>query len=126
MPTLLLLRNPAVESAYSCYMVGQNLPIVGAGFCWRSERQATGRSPWISAARPHARPKGIASYAAMRLQSDTLAFADQLGAKRFHLIAHDWGGLVAWGAHVVASESRDVTVRAGHASSTSLGSGASV
>ena len=62
----------------------------------------------------------------MRLQSDTLAFADQLGAKRFHLIAHDWGGLVAWGAHVVASESRDVTVRAGHASSTSLGSGASV
>ena len=45
----------------------------------------------------NARPRDTASYAAGHLQSDALAFADQLGAERFHLIAHDWGGLVAWG-----------------------------
>jgi pimeloyl-ACP methyl ester carboxylesterase len=39
----------------------------------------------------------IASYAAGHLHSDALAFADQLGAGCLHLIAHDWGGLVAWG-----------------------------
>lgn len=24
------------------------------------------------------------------------SFTDNLGAERFHLVAHDWGGLVAW------------------------------
>ncbi|MFD1557246.1 alpha/beta fold hydrolase [Paraburkholderia silviterrae] len=44
-----------------------------------------------------ARPMDIASYTATHLESDALAFADQIGAAQFHLIAHDWGGLVAWG-----------------------------
>ena len=38
----------------------------------------------------NARPRDIASYSAGHLQSDVLAFANQLGAGRFHLIARDW------------------------------------
>ena len=45
---------------------------------------------------PRARPDDVASYAIDLLVSDTLGFADALGAPRFHLAAHDWGGLLAW------------------------------
>ncbi len=45
---------------------------------------------------PGARPAGVEAYAIDRLVSDALGFAEQLGAERFHLVGHDWGGLVAW------------------------------
>jgi pimeloyl-ACP methyl ester carboxylesterase len=51
---------------------------------------------------PGARPAGIAAYAMPHLVADVIAVADKLGATRFHLIGHDWGGAVAWavaGAH---------------------------
>ena len=51
---------------------------------------------------PGARPEAVADYAMPHLVADVLAVADQLGAARFHLIGHDWGGAVAWavaGAH---------------------------
>jgi pimeloyl-ACP methyl ester carboxylesterase len=45
---------------------------------------------------PKARPAAIDDYAVEHLSSDILGFADSLGAKRFHLVGHDWGGAVAW------------------------------
>ncbi|MEX2971710.1 alpha/beta fold hydrolase [Streptomyces sp. C184] len=51
---------------------------------------------------PRARPPRIADYAMPELVADALAFADSQGADRFHLVSHDWGGMVAWalaGAH---------------------------
>ncbi|MFJ3233673.1 alpha/beta fold hydrolase [Streptomyces sp. NPDC086787] len=45
---------------------------------------------------PGARPSEISDYAVEHLVADALAFADAQGADRFHLVAHDWGGLVAW------------------------------
>ncbi len=30
------------------------------------------------------------------MTADVLGFADYLGTDRFHLVAHDWGGLLAW------------------------------
>lgn len=45
---------------------------------------------------PKARPIAIDEYALDHLTSDTAGFADSLGAKRFHLVGHDWGGAVAW------------------------------
>ena len=51
---------------------------------------------------PRARPPRIADYAVPELVADALAFADSQGANRFHLVSHDWGGMVAWalaGAH---------------------------
>ncbi|MFJ9416458.1 alpha/beta fold hydrolase [Streptomyces sp. NPDC101227] len=51
---------------------------------------------------PGARPSAVADYAVPELVADALAFADSQGADRFHLVSHDWGGIVAWalaGAH---------------------------
>ncbi|MFE5742165.1 alpha/beta fold hydrolase [Streptomyces celluloflavus] len=45
---------------------------------------------------PRARPPRTADYAVPELVADALAFASSQGAGRFHLVAHDWGGLVAW------------------------------
>lgn len=45
---------------------------------------------------PRARPPRIADYAVPELVADALAFADSQGAGRFHLVSHDWGGMVAW------------------------------
>ena len=45
---------------------------------------------------PGARPPAIAHYAVELLTSDVLAFADAFGARQFHLVAHDWGGVLAW------------------------------
>jgi pimeloyl-ACP methyl ester carboxylesterase len=43
-----------------------------------------------------ARPAEITDYAVDNLVADALGVADAQGAARFHLVAHDWGGMVAW------------------------------
>jgi pimeloyl-ACP methyl ester carboxylesterase len=45
---------------------------------------------------PGARPPEVADYATDRLVADALGFAAALGAGSFHLVGHDWGGIVAW------------------------------
>jgi pimeloyl-ACP methyl ester carboxylesterase len=45
---------------------------------------------------PGARPSGRRAYNAANLRDDVLALADAAGAARFHVVGHDWGGLVAW------------------------------
>jgi pimeloyl-ACP methyl ester carboxylesterase len=45
---------------------------------------------------PGVRPTEIDAYATSRLVTDVLEIADALGAERFHLVGHDWGGQVAW------------------------------
>lgn len=45
---------------------------------------------------PGARPLRTNDYAIEHLVSDVLGFADELGAESFHLVGHDWGGLLAW------------------------------
>ena len=45
---------------------------------------------------PRARPEDVAAYHVDRLVEDVLAIADRLAAKPFHLVGHDWGGVVAW------------------------------
>ncbi|HTO53055.1 MAG TPA: alpha/beta hydrolase [Myxococcota bacterium] len=43
-----------------------------------------------------ARPAGTEAYRIEHLLADALAIADSLGAQRFHLVGHDWGGQLAW------------------------------
>jgi pimeloyl-ACP methyl ester carboxylesterase len=43
-----------------------------------------------------ARPDGVERYTLDLLVGDALAFADSQGAEKFHLVARDWGGMVAW------------------------------
>jgi pimeloyl-ACP methyl ester carboxylesterase len=45
---------------------------------------------------PRARPAEVDGYAMPELVGDVIGFADALGAERFHLVGHDWGGAVAW------------------------------
>ena len=45
---------------------------------------------------PGARPADVGEYRVERLVGDVLGFADALGARRFHLVGHDWGGALAW------------------------------
>lgn len=43
-----------------------------------------------------ARPAEVAAYAVQHLRDDALAMATALGVRRFHVVGHDWGGVVAW------------------------------
>jgi len=43
-----------------------------------------------------ARPAATEAYATALLLDDALGLMDALGAKRFHLVGHDWGGQLAW------------------------------
>jgi len=45
---------------------------------------------------PGARPDAVEDYTVDRLTSDVLGFADVMCVRRFHLVGHDWGGLLAW------------------------------
>jgi pimeloyl-ACP methyl ester carboxylesterase len=45
---------------------------------------------------PGARPLAVEAYAMRNLVLDVLGMADALGAQRFHVVGHDWGGIVAW------------------------------
>lgn len=45
---------------------------------------------------PSARPTEIESYGVDDLVQDLLQVAEALGWPRFHLVGHDWGGVVAW------------------------------
>ncbi|WP_352499247.1 MULTISPECIES: alpha/beta hydrolase [unclassified Mesorhizobium] len=44
------------------------------------------------------KPKAIREYTLPKLVGDVVAIADALGIGRFHLVGHDWGGIVAWAA----------------------------
>ncbi|WP_416899110.1 MAG: alpha/beta fold hydrolase [Minwuia sp.] len=43
-----------------------------------------------------ARPEGIEAYHVDEIVADVAAIADAVGADRFHLAGHDWGGQIAW------------------------------
>jgi pimeloyl-ACP methyl ester carboxylesterase len=45
---------------------------------------------------PGARPDAVEDYGRTQLVGDVLGLADAVGAERFHLVGHDWGGAVAW------------------------------
>jgi pimeloyl-ACP methyl ester carboxylesterase len=43
-----------------------------------------------------ARPASVESYALEHLVGDALGLMDAVGALKFHLVGHDWGGHIAW------------------------------
>jgi len=42
------------------------------------------------------KPEGVEPYGVQHLVADIGALADRLGADKFVLVAHDWGGMAAW------------------------------
>jgi pimeloyl-ACP methyl ester carboxylesterase len=69
---------------------------------WRAELRALAAASYRACAPDQrgysagARPAGIEGYRIEQLVADALAIADALGATRFHLVGHDWGGQLAW------------------------------
>src|SRR5690606_15505544 len=72
--------------------------------CWREQIAAAARAGYRAVAvdqrgySPGARPEGPAAYTVDELVADVFGFADALQAERFHLVGHDWGGVLAWPA----------------------------
>ena len=52
------------------------------------------------------KPKGASAYALETLGDDVVAIARSFGHRRFALVGHDWGGIVAW--HLAARAGGDV------------------
>lgn len=71
-------------------------------FAWRHQLAALGAAGYRSVAPDQrgysrrARPADVAAYHQERLVEDVIGVADALGADRFHVVGHDFGGLVAW------------------------------
>jgi pimeloyl-ACP methyl ester carboxylesterase len=83
-------------------------PLVAAG--WRvavPDQRGYGAS---------SKPRGIAAYALDVLADDVVGIATRLGAPRFALVGHDWGGIVAWqvAARNAAAVERLVILNAPH------------
>jgi pimeloyl-ACP methyl ester carboxylesterase len=70
--------------------------------CWRQALATLGAAGYHAVAPDQrgysagANPDGVDAYTVAALSDDVLAVATALGAERFHLIGHDWGGTVAW------------------------------
>ena len=47
---------------------------------------------------PKARPKRLKEYRAEKIVNDVFSIADAFDFDRFHLIGHDWGASIGWGA----------------------------
>ena len=71
-------------------------------FAWRFQLDALGEAGFHVVAPDQrgysagARPRAVEEYGAEHLVGDVLGMADALGAERFHVVGHDWGGAVAW------------------------------
>ena len=55
---------------------------------------------------PMARPRGRGRYQLRETVDDVLALLDAAGLDAAHVVGHDWGGIVAWGAGRVAPRPR--------------------
>jgi pimeloyl-ACP methyl ester carboxylesterase len=77
-------------------------------FAWRHQIPALARAgyhviaPDLRGYSPGARPSEVSAYDLLNLVDDLLKLADHYQARRFHVVGHDVGGLVAWGTAQLA------------------------
>jgi pimeloyl-ACP methyl ester carboxylesterase len=70
--------------------------------CYSAELAALAESGYRAVApdqrgySPGARPSEVGAYQLDELVTDVVGLADACRAERFHLVGHDWGGMVAW------------------------------
>ena len=106
------MRFPALESGPE----DAPLVILLHGFpqsceTWRPVLPELARAGWHTVAplqrgyAADARPSGRHSYRIEQLVGDVIGMAAELGHARFHLVGHDWGGVVGW---VLAAQHPDV------------------
>lgn len=90
-------------------------------YAWRAQLVEFGRGRLAVAPdqRGHnlsGKPEGVEAYKARHLVADIRALAHALGHPRFTLVAHDWGGAIAWSLAIAHPEMVDrlVIVNAPH------------
>ncbi len=71
-------------------------------YAWRAQLEEFGRdhqavAPDLRGYNLTSKPEGVDQYRPKHLIEDLRALAAHLGAEKFVLVAHDWGGAVAWG-----------------------------
>jgi len=70
-------------------------------YAWRAQLEEFGRdhqavAPDLRGYNLTSKPEGVENYRVPRLVEDLRSLAAHLGAEKFTLVAHDWGGAVAW------------------------------
>lgn len=71
-------------------------------WAWRRQLEALGAAGYRAVApdqRGYSRraaPRDVSAYRSEELVADVLEIADHLGAQRFSVVGHDWGGVLAW------------------------------
>lgn len=91
-----------------CFILLHGFP--GSGETWtgvRADLESAGYrtlTPDQRGYSPRARPARIGEYAVDELVFDVVSLADAAGIDQFHLVGHDWGGVVAW--HLAATHPR--------------------
>jgi pimeloyl-ACP methyl ester carboxylesterase len=63
---------------------------------WLARRGYRAIAPNLRGYSPGANPPEASAYSMGQLVGDVIGIADALGAERFHLVGHDWGGALAW------------------------------
>jgi pimeloyl-ACP methyl ester carboxylesterase len=63
---------------------------------WLADRGYRAIAPNLRGYSPRANPPEASAYGMRQLVGDVIGIADALGAERFHLVGHDWGGALAW------------------------------
>src|SRR5580698_2752494 len=77
---------------------------------WRTQTPALAKAGYFCVApdqrgySPGARPADAAEYGIDNLVADGVAIMQAVGAERFHLVGHDWGGQVSWSIASAAPE----------------------
>jgi pimeloyl-ACP methyl ester carboxylesterase len=56
------------------------------------------------------KPSGTREYTVEKLVDDVKRLADTLRLERFHLVGHDWGGIVAWSSAAILTQRLDKLV----------------
>jgi pimeloyl-ACP methyl ester carboxylesterase len=83
-PVILLHGFPGSRRTWST--VVEHLSVAGIGTVTLEQRGYG----------PSARPDTVDAYRLPELAADVIALTETLGARRCHLVGHDWGGIVAW------------------------------
>jgi pimeloyl-ACP methyl ester carboxylesterase len=71
---------------------------------WLAAHGYRGIAPNLRGYSPGANPQEVSAYAIETLTADVTGIADALGAERFHLVGHDWGGALAWAVAAAVPE----------------------
>lgn len=90
-------------------------------YAWKKQLEEFGRdhqavAPDLRGYHLSAKPAEVEQYGVNHLVEDVLGLADHLGHKKFILVGHDWGGVVAWAAAALypARVERLVIINAPH------------